>query len=146
MELRGQHKWICVALLLCVTQELLPLSSSLQRGSQEVRGGVRKLSSLPVGVDGSLKHVVTAQLLGHVVLGLHTETRHCCCVSAAVSARLDAGLTEYLGFPVASAGALRVLLHQPLKHFQRLLHLPLTQRDEQADYTISSTVLNICVK
>lgn len=56
-----------------VTQELLPLSSSLQRGSQEVRGHVRELGGLPVGVDGPLKHVVTAQLLGHVVLCLHTE-------------------------------------------------------------------------
>lgn len=72
---------ICNVLLhLCcitvrVTQELLPLSSSLQRGSQEVRGHVRELGGLPVGVDGPVKHVVAAQLLGHVVLCLHTEPR-----------------------------------------------------------------------
>lgn len=33
---------------------------------------------------------------------------------------------QYLGFPVASAGALRMLLHQRLKRSQRLLQLTLT--------------------
>lgn len=55
-----------------VTQELLPLSPPLQRRSQEVSGGVGELGGLPVGVDGLLQHVVTAQLLRQAVLRLST--------------------------------------------------------------------------
>ncbi len=57
------------------TQELLPLSPSLQCSSQEVRGHIRELGSFSVAVDGFLQHVVTAQPLSQVVLCLpHTHT------------------------------------------------------------------------
>lgn len=58
-----------------VTEELLPLSSSFQSSSQEVRGHVWQLGDLSVGVNGLLQQVVAALLLRPVVLCL-LETQY----------------------------------------------------------------------
>lgn len=56
-----------------LTQELLPLGPPPQRRPQEVGRGVRELGRLSVAADGSLQHVVAAQLLSQVVLRLRTR-------------------------------------------------------------------------